>query len=83
MPREHELGHSECRASGVLNLRELEALARRVLSTAHGYYASGADDEHTLRDNELAFPRFAGRLRAPSCIRRRQTLLSDDVFSTL
>jgi 4-hydroxymandelate oxidase len=39
-----------------LNLRELEALARDTLPEAvRGYYASGAWDEITLRDNVAAF----------------------------
>ncbi len=44
--------------SGPLNLREFEALARdRMPAGAFAYYAGGAGDEHTLRDNEAAFAR--------------------------
>jgi len=64
---------------GVVNLCELEALARRVLTNeAHGYYSSGADDEHTLRDNELAFTRWLLRPRLlvdVSAVCTRTTLL--------
>jgi 4-hydroxymandelate oxidase len=45
---------------GALNLRELEALAReRLSSMAYDYYASGAHDEHTLRENVAAWSRLA------------------------
>jgi 4-hydroxymandelate oxidase len=45
---------------GALNLRELEALARERLSPmAYDYYASGAEDEHTLRENIAAWARVA------------------------
>jgi isopentenyl diphosphate isomerase/L-lactate dehydrogenase-like FMN-dependent dehydrogenase len=41
-----------------LNLREFEALARaRMEPGAFAYYAGGAGDEHTLRENEAAFAR--------------------------
>jgi 4-hydroxymandelate oxidase len=41
-----------------LNLRDFEALARaRMPGGAFAYYAGGASDEHTLRDNEAAFAR--------------------------
>jgi 4-hydroxymandelate oxidase len=41
-----------------LNLRDFEALAReRMPAGAFAYYAGGAGDEHTLRDNEAAFVR--------------------------
>src|ERR1700674_4257022 len=41
-----------------LNLRDFEALAReRMPAGAFAYYAGGAGDEHTLRDNEAAFAR--------------------------
>lgn len=47
-----------------LNLREYEALARAALSPmAFDYYASGACDELTLRDNEAAFRRRSLRYR--------------------
>lgn len=42
-----------------LNLQELEALARvRLSESACGYYASGAWDEVTLRDNVAAFQKL-------------------------
>lgn len=42
----------------LLNLRDFEALARaRMEPGAFAYYAGGAGDEHTLRDNEAAFAR--------------------------
>jgi 4-hydroxymandelate oxidase len=45
---------------GALNLSELETLARERLSPmAYGYYASGAEDEHTLRENVAAWARVA------------------------
>jgi len=47
-----------------LNLAELEPLARAALEPmAYDYYASGADDERTLRDNEAAFARLRLRYR--------------------
>lgn len=43
---------------GALNLRELEQLARERLSAlAYDYYASGAQDEHTLAENVAAWGR--------------------------
>ena len=43
-----------------LNLGELEERARAVLSQmAYGYYASGANDEVTLRENRTAYERIA------------------------
>lgn len=45
---------------GALNLRELEALAReRLTAMAYDYYASGAHDERTLRENVEAWGRIA------------------------
>ena len=44
----------------ILNLHELEALARaRLPQLAWDYYASGADDEQCLRRNVAAFERIA------------------------
>jgi 4-hydroxymandelate oxidase len=44
---------------GATNLQELEQLARERLSAmAYDYYASGALDERTLRDNEAAWARL-------------------------
>ena len=41
-----------------LNLDELEKLAKEKLPrSAYGYYASGAWDEVTLRENRTAFER--------------------------
>ncbi len=49
-------------ASDPINLAEFEALAADRLSTmARDYYASGAMDEITLRDNREAFDRIAIR----------------------
>src|SRR5450759_116538 len=43
-----------------LNLRELEELAREKLSPmAYAYYASGALEETTLRENVAAWARIA------------------------
>lgn len=43
-----------------LNLGELEERARAVLpQMAYGYYASGANDEVTLRENRTAYERIA------------------------
>ena len=43
-----------------LNLGELEERARAVLPPmAYGYYASGANDEVTLRENRSAYERIA------------------------
>ena len=43
----------------LINLRDYErAAAQRLPAGALGYYASGADDERTLRDNEAAFARL-------------------------
>jgi (S)-2-hydroxy-acid oxidase len=47
-----------------LNLRDFEPLARaRMEPGAFAYYAGGAGDEHTLRDNEAAFARRRFRPR--------------------
>lgn len=47
-----------------LNLRDFEPLAReRMDPGAFSYYAGGAGDEHTLRDNEAAFARRRFRPR--------------------
>ena len=44
---------------GALNLQELEQLAREKLSAmAYAYYASGALEEHTLRENVAAWARL-------------------------
>ncbi len=47
-----------------INLDELEARAAAKLDrNAFDYYASGAHDEHTLRENRAAFARIALRYR--------------------
>jgi isopentenyl diphosphate isomerase/L-lactate dehydrogenase-like FMN-dependent dehydrogenase len=47
-----------------INLREFERMAESKLDPqAWGYYAGGADDEWTLRENELAFQRLILRPR--------------------
>src|SRR5262249_1672816 len=47
-----------------INLLELEALAqRRMPRMAFDYYAGGAEDEVTLRENRAAFERIALRPR--------------------
>jgi 4-hydroxymandelate oxidase len=44
---------------GALNLHELEPLAReRLTAMAYGYYASGANEERTLRENVAAWARL-------------------------
>jgi 4-hydroxymandelate oxidase len=44
---------------GAINLEELEARARGVLpKVAYDYYASGANDEVTLRENRAAYERI-------------------------
>lgn len=49
---------------GSINLRELEELARAHLSPmAYDYYASGAQDEHTLRENVAAWSHIPLRYR--------------------
>src|SRR5918912_1258783 len=48
----------------LLNLRDLEAAAKsRLPKSAFDYYAGGAFDEVTLRDNERAFDRIKLRYR--------------------
>ena len=60
--REHQpRAAAPCYASrvDVINLIELEAQAKETLSPmAYDYYASGAHDELTLRDNVAAFARM-------------------------
>ena len=51
-------------SSDLLNLDEYENAARAVLPQAvYDYYAGGADDEVTLRENRAAFARYALRPR--------------------
>ena len=55
-----------------LNLDELEKLAREKLPrSAHGYYASGAWDEVTLRENRTAFERIKTYYRVLVDVSRR------------
>jgi 4-hydroxymandelate oxidase len=55
-----------------LNLHDLEALARERLSQpVCGYYASGAWDEATLRDNAAAFERIKVHYRVLVDVSRR------------
>ena len=62
-----------------LNLHELEAQAHeRLPQTASGYYASGAWDEVTLRDNAAAFERIKVHYRVLVDVSRRD--LSTDVL---
>jgi len=55
-----------------LNLYELEKLAKEKLpQSAHGYYASGAWDEVTLRENLTAFERIKTHYRVLVDVSRR------------
>ncbi|MCA9865843.1 MAG: alpha-hydroxy-acid oxidizing protein [Anaerolineae bacterium] len=57
-----------------INLYDYEALAREKLtSMAHDYYASGAHDEITLRENHAAYDRIRLRYRVLRDISRRTT----------
>ena len=48
-----------------VNVREYEALAEERLEPGvYGYYAGGAGDEWTLRENEAAFRRW---VFGPAC----------------
>jgi 4-hydroxymandelate oxidase len=59
---------------GALNTRELEQLAREKLPTvAFDYYASGAHDEHTLRDNVAAWARVPLHYRVLVDVSARDT----------
>jgi len=59
---------------GALNTRELEQLAReRLPSLAFDYYASGAHDEHTLRDNVEAWARIPLHYRVLVDVSSRDT----------
>ncbi len=58
----------------IINLVELEALARaRLPVSVFDYYASGADDEVTLRANRAAFERLAVHHRVLVDVSRRTT----------
>ena len=55
-----------------LNVDDFEALAReRLPAMAYDYYASGAHDEVTLRENRAAFARLALRYRVLVDVSRR------------
>ena len=57
-----------------LNLAEIEAAARgRLTSLAYEYYAGGANDEVTVRENRRAFERLALRYRVLVDVSRRST----------
>jgi isopentenyl diphosphate isomerase/L-lactate dehydrogenase-like FMN-dependent dehydrogenase len=52
------------KAERPVNVRDYELLAQESLDEAsYGYFAGGAGDEHTLRDNEEAFNRWRLRPR--------------------
>jgi 4-hydroxymandelate oxidase len=56
-----------------VNLFDLEAIARERLSRdALGYYASGAEDEVTLRENRAAFERLSLAYRVMVDVSRRE-----------
>jgi 4-hydroxymandelate oxidase len=56
-----------------INIFELEAIAREKLSqAAYDYYASGAHDEVTLRENRAAFDRLAIAYRVLVDVSRRE-----------
>jgi 4-hydroxymandelate oxidase len=60
--------------SDVLNLFDLERAALAALpALARDYYASGADDEITLRDNRAAFERLCLHYRVLVDVSRRST----------
>lgn len=64
---------AKLRVVDVLNLHDLEALARsRLPQTAWDYYASGADDERTLRRNVDAFSEIALHYRVLVDVARRE-----------
>jgi 4-hydroxymandelate oxidase len=57
-----------------LNLAEIELAAReRLTSLAYEYYAGGANDEVTVRENRAAFERLALRYRVLVDVSRRST----------
>jgi 4-hydroxymandelate oxidase len=60
-----------------LNLAEIEAAAReRLTALAYEYYAGGANDEVTVRENRSAFERLALRYRVLVDVSRRSTQTS-------
>ena len=57
-----------------LNLAEVEAAAQgRLTALAYEYYAGGANDEVTVRENRLAYERLALRYRVLVDVSRRST----------
>jgi 4-hydroxymandelate oxidase len=59
---------------GAINLRELEEIARgRLSALAYDYYASGANDEHTLRENVAAWSRVPLHYRVLVDVAARDT----------
>lgn len=61
----------------LVNLRDYEAAARRkMLPAAYDYFAGGALDESTLRDNEAAFATFQLRPRALRGVQSPDTRIS-------
>ncbi|MDG4763184.1 alpha-hydroxy acid oxidase [Solwaraspora sp. WMMD406] len=76
-------GHQLTGLAAPVNLADLRAVARRRLDPAHDdYFAGGAGDERTVRDNEAAFdyyrvlPRVLRGVGTPDL---RTTLLGDTV----
>ena len=55
-----------------INLYDYEALAREAGVDGHDYYASGAHDEITLRENHAAYDRIRLRYRVLRDINRRR-----------
>ena len=68
---------SESPLDEAVNLQDLEGWAReRLDSNALEYYASGAHDEHTLRENRAAFARLKLRPRVLVDVESMQTATS-------
>jgi 4-hydroxymandelate oxidase len=64
----------ESALAGALSVGELEPLAQgRLTSLAYDYYASGADDEHTLRRNVEAYRELALHYRVLVDVSRPST----------
>jgi 4-hydroxymandelate oxidase len=56
----------------ILNLHDLErAATERLPAMTHGYYAGGANDEITVRENRAAYDRIALRYRVMVDVSRR------------
>lgn len=73
--------------AGALNIDDLARIAReRMSQVAYDYYASGSDDEVTLRENRHAWERLAVRYRVLVDVSRRSTetrVLGSDVASPI